>query len=125
MRFQDVQGEGVFRVCGIEEYNIVDPPFGNSAEYRIYQVAVRIEEPDAVAGGNVLQNHVQQQRGLAGARAAHHVHVPHPLLGAQRHGRLLALVDVFAEDHLVALGDGGSGLGFLHLPHELFRPHRL
>ena len=47
------------------------------------EIAVRIEQREPGAGGEVLRDQVQQQRRFAGAGLADDVEVPPPLLGGE------------------------------------------
>ena len=52
-------------------------------EHRLGEIAVRIEQRQALAGGEVLRNQVQEQRRFAGAGLADDVEVPAALLGVE------------------------------------------
>ena len=52
-------------------------------QHRFGEIAVRIEQREAFAGGEVLRDQVEQQRRFAGAGLADDVEVPAPLLGVE------------------------------------------
>ena len=56
MGLQDIHRTRVRGVRGVEEHHVLDPFLWNSAKDRLQQIAVGIEQADAVPGGNVLQD---------------------------------------------------------------------
>ena len=52
-------------------------------QHRFGEIAVRIEQREPFAGGEVLRDEIEEQRDLAGAGLADDVEVPAPLLGIE------------------------------------------
>src|ERR1051326_4581488 len=101
----------------IEEHDIIDAFLGNATDYLVDQVPVWIEHGEPVAVLDVLNNHIQEQRGFAAARGTDQMHVANSLLGAHRNAHDLAGMMILAERECLAEGEGGWSfcLAFLAL----------
>lgn len=106
---QDVQADGELQVGRVEVHEVVGPLRRDVVQDLIREVAVRVDEADAVPEGDVLHDHVMQEGRLAAARLADDVDVL-PLVGDEDAESLgpapaLALPDC---DLAVAHGPGTS-----------------
>ena len=64
---KQVEADREFHVGGIEIRHVLNAMAGNVVENVIRQVAVRVYDPDAMAGGYVLKNQITEQGRLASA----------------------------------------------------------
>jgi hypothetical protein len=72
---QKIQGDGKLDIAGIEVAEVVRAPRRDVVEDLLGQVAVGINQPDAVPKGNVLNDQVAQKRRFPRTRLADDVHV--------------------------------------------------
>ena len=70
-----IQSDGEFKVAGIEIHQMVGAARGNVVQQFLGQIAVRVNDANAMSKGDVLQNQVSEQRRFAGASFADDVEV--------------------------------------------------
>jgi len=70
-----VEADGEFKVARIEVAEVVGPGGRNVVEKFLGQVAVGIDEAHAMPQGDMLDDHVPQERRLAGAGLSDHVNM--------------------------------------------------
>lgn len=99
-------------------------PFGDATENLVYQIPVRVEHCEPFSLLHVLQDEVQEQHRLPGARCSNHVGVLASLLAAQGHRRRNPRVTVLAKQELMVFGDGRCRLGLLGLASQPLRADR-
>jgi hypothetical protein len=91
-----------------------DQPFGGLGGEPVQdvddQVASGVDDDDAAVGVHVGQDHVQQQRGFAGAGLADQVHVLAGVDGVQTHG-VPAQLGAADDLHSASAGRDGCGGG--------------
>src|ERR1039458_988166 len=63
---QHVQPDGEFEIARIEIYEVVGVPGWNVVQELLGQVAVGVDDANAVTKGDMLDDQVAQERGLAG-----------------------------------------------------------
>ena len=88
-----------------EEYTVES---GGEVEEFVREVAVRIKERDAMAGGDVLQDDVAEQRALARTRLPDDVDVPARVRRAEAERRLGSVVGPFSKYDGVRVHGGGA-----------------
>jgi len=62
---QQVEADWMFCVGGVEICHILNPPPGNAVKEFIRQIAMRVNDCDAVAGFNVLEDQIAEQGRFA------------------------------------------------------------
>ena len=62
---QEIQTDGMLQVRRIEVNQIVGAPGRNVVQEFIGQIAVRIDEPDPVTGGDLLDDQIAEQCAFA------------------------------------------------------------
>lgn len=72
---QEIEPNWKFHVGGVEIHHVLNAVTWYEVEQFRGKIAVRVYDADAVAGGDVLQNHVAEQGRLAGAAFADGVKV--------------------------------------------------
>lgn len=101
--------EGLLGVRCIEIHDIVAPTVRHGSFNPLSQVAVRVDEADAMTGGNVLPHHRLDERRLACPGLADDVHVREPV------GMLDAELLVRVSE--VGAGEVGDGVGGFRVFH--------
>ena len=101
----DVQSDGEFQVARIEIHQMIRPLRRDVVQQFLGQVAVRVNDANAVSKGDVLQDQVPQQRRFAGAGFADDVDVLALVHGGNAKGLGFAPAMTFADcDVLVVHG---------------------
>lgn len=70
---KEVQADGKVEVAGIEIDRVLGPGRRNEMQQFLGEVAVWINQPDAVSGGDVLHDEITQERGFPRTRLADEV----------------------------------------------------
>ena len=73
---QHVEADRPLQVGGVEIHELMGPVARHQAEDGLRQIAQGIDDSDTAAGGQVLADHVLQQRRLAGAGLADDMQMP-------------------------------------------------
>jgi hypothetical protein len=111
---KDIQANGEFEITRIEIYQVIRPSRRNVVQQFLSQVAVRVNHPDAMSKSDMLDDHIPQQCGLAGASFADDVDVL-PLVGDQ-YAKRLGITPAFAfpdgDEWLVVHGSKTSRHSF-------------
>ena len=59
--YKRIESDGEVQIAGIEKDKVIGAKWRNAIEEFLGKIAVRINQPHAVAGGDVLNNEVSQQ----------------------------------------------------------------
>ena len=70
-----VESDGELKVARMEIDEVIRTARRDAIEQFFGKVAVRVNEPDAVAGGDVLHDEIAQQRGFARSAFADQIEV--------------------------------------------------
>ena len=70
----------------IDVDEVVGAGAGHASEHGFGEIAMRVEECDALAGGEVLLDEVEEERALAGAGLADDVEMAAALVGVEHDG---------------------------------------
>mgnify|MGYP001556288600 CR=1 FL=1 len=72
---EQVQPDGEVRIAGMEIHGLFSARRGDVIEQFLREIAVRINQADAMALQNELEDEIAQQRGFAGTGLADHIGV--------------------------------------------------
>ena len=122
---EDVEADRISEVGGVEVADVIDARAGDVVEEALGEVAVRVEEGDALAGGDVLQDQVLEEGRLAGAGLADRVEVL-PAIGTAKAegGGIAAPADPLADPCQVVIAHGREGSPPRDAPEGTGRPLR-
>jgi len=101
---EDVEGERVLPVLRSEEKNLVGPAPRDKGEYAVDQIAMRIEERQAYASGEVLRYQIGEGRGLARAGLAEQPEMAQPVIRQEPKPEVLAPPGCLPEDEQLLPG---------------------
>src|SRR5437762_2231046 len=79
-----------FSIMREKAEHVISPGRRNEIEKSIDQIAVRVNDTDAVTRFDVLQNHIPQQHAFANARLPDNVHVRAPITRSNTKGSVSA-----------------------------------
>ena len=72
---EQIKADRVIEVAGIEVHEMIRPPWRDVIQKFICQITVRINQADAVAGGNVLNDYIPNHCGFPDTSFADDVNV--------------------------------------------------
>ena len=99
LKLQHVQAKGAFGVRRIKKNHVLGPLRRHLLQHRLHQIAMRVNQANAFAVFNVLDNHVLQQDRFAGAGFADNVNVPAAVVFFYPNGSFLAAVNILAQNN--------------------------
>jgi len=105
---KDVEPDGIRFIRWIEEYHLAHAFLGDMAKDLVNEVAVRIEDGQALAIPNILHDHVKEQRGFSAPGCPDKVQVPHALIGTERDLHRFPGMVILAQGKRIAERHGGS-----------------
>jgi hypothetical protein len=70
---QKIESDGVFQISRIEITEVIGPSWGNVVQHFFGKVPMGINESNSMSQGDVLDDHVSEEGGLAGASFANDV----------------------------------------------------
>ena len=83
MRGKDIEGDDMLFIGWIDEHYVVAALGRDDAEHAIHEVAMRIEQSNALALLNVLAKQIEEERRFSGPGGADDVGVADAMLGRQ------------------------------------------
>ena len=101
-RFENIETDRIINIRRVKVDDIVDAVRGNAFDHVFGKVAVRIDDPHAMAGVNVGHHHVLDHCRLAHAGFSDNVNVPAAVVGLDpEFARSVPEIRRSERDHLV------------------------
>ena len=81
---EQIEADRKFEISGVEIQYVVGAMWRHAVDHGLREIAMRIEQREAAAGREILLDHGKEERRLAGAGLADHVHVPTAIVECER-----------------------------------------
>ena len=78
-KLKDVESDVVIDIGRVEINNVLDALLRNFVEHSLDQLPVRVDNREAFAIGDVLDDHVVHERAFTSAGLPHHIHMLSPV----------------------------------------------